>query len=180
MAKVWKASEASIKMALASNITITSATALHTLFTSGSSSSLDVDMKGIEITAPEMSVEKIDLVGQDTNGIQNAEIEEKPAGLAKLTSTLILRGDEGALETYGFESSTTVTGGYTRYQRKNASRKKVSVLVNLDDGTDAVNILLHDCFITTMSPKLTGADGHFEIEFAVETKATNYYEEFKN
>jgi hypothetical protein len=179
MAKVWKAREASVKILPAASVTISgTGTSLATYFTSGSS--IDADMKGVEITEPELSVEKIDLLGNDTNGFQNADVEEKPAGMAKLTGTLVLRGDESAIELNSYESGTSVASTYTRYQVSNGTRKKIAVLVTLDDGTDGVYVALADAFITTKDVKLTGADGHFERSVEITTLPKNYYLEFKN
>jgi len=178
MAKVWHAREGVIKIDANADISIPAGAALDTVF--GSATAMQADLKGVEITEPEMAVEKIDLLGDDANSFQNADVEEKPAGMAEISGTMVLRGDETGLEIEGYEASSSPGGTHTRYQRSGGNRKKVSILVNLDDSTDEVNIVLADAWITSWDRKLTGADGHWEVTFSATCLAKNYYFEMKD
>ena len=86
--KDWKAKHSLVKLDLASGITIDSSAALDTFFSS--STAIQGSMKDVTIAEPEGDVSKIDLLGVDTNGFQNAELDEQPFGLATLTGTLVL------------------------------------------------------------------------------------------
>mgnify|MGYP003131579370 CR=1 FL=1 len=178
MAKVWHAREAVIRIDASADIAIPAGAALDTVF--GGGTVITADLKGVEITEPEMAVDKIDLIGIDGNSFQNAEVELKPAGMAKISGTFLLRGDETGFELEGYETSGAIGGTHTRYQRDGGTRKTPSFLVNLDDSTDEVNIVLHECYVTSFERKLTGADGHWEVTFEAMCLPKNFYVEFKN
>lgn len=179
MGKIWKAREGVIKIADTSTVTITNAAALDTFF--GSGSAMEADMKGIEITEPETTVDKIDLLGQDTNSFQNADFEEKPAGVASITGTMVLRGDESGLDQWSYDAASIAgPAGFTRLQIGSGTGNQASLLVNLDDGTDEVNLVLDNAFITTRDKKLTGSDGHWEVSFSATCLARDYFVEFKD
>lgn len=178
MAKVWKARDAVVKIGTA--YTATSGTALHTTMTGGSA--IEGNLKSVTIVEPEGAVDKIDLLGEDSNGFQNAELEDKPFSLAKISGTLVHPGDE-VLETFAYGVGTAVGAtGYTRYQVGAGARPtNVGILVNLDDGTDAVNVAMLNLRFTKIGDRsIGGADGHFEQQFEATCLPKDFYVEFKN
>src|SRR4030042_3163531 len=181
MVKVWHARETEVEFSLASAVTISTSAAIDTFFTG---SSMAGNMKNVTIVVPEGAIEKIDLLGETSN-FQNAELEMKPYGLATISGTLVLPGDE-VLETFFMgPSGTVVTGGFTRYQAGSSAtsskRPQIAILVNLTDGTDEVSIVLDDAYITKLGDKkISGADGHWEMDFEAVCLPSDYYEEFKD
>ena len=172
--KVWHAREAVVKMG--TSVTITGAAALDTFF--GAGSAVTGVMKDITITEPNSDVDQIDLLGNDSLGFQNVEGEMKPYGMAEVSGTMILPGDE-VVEGYMYPAGSAIAGTHTRYQ-VTGTRVKPAILLNLDDGTDEVSVVLDDSWITARDVKVTGPDGHFECTFNAKCLPRDFYLEFKN
>jgi len=173
--KIWHAREAVIKVD--ANPTITTAAALDTFF---SGTAITGIIKDVTLKMPSSDVEKIDLHGEDSGSFQNAELEEKPYGMAELSGTAVLPGDE-IVEILFFPTGTTISTTHTRYRPGTGTRKTPSILINLDDGTDEVSYALDNCFVTVDEVKTTGADGHWEFTFTAKCLPRDFYgPEFKN
>jgi len=179
MVKVWRARESVIKFADASTVTITSSDALDTFFSSGTS--VEGNIKNVTIVEPELAVEKIDLLGETSN-FQNQVLEPKPVGLASISGTLVMPGDE-VLETFFMGSGLSISTTHVRYQvgssASGKTRTECAILVNLDDNTDEVNIVMDDALITKLGDKKITADGHWEQDFEAVCLASDYYVEYK-
>lgn len=175
MAKIWQAREAQVKIDLASNVTITSATALSNFFSGATA--LEGSLKEISISGSEGDVEQIDFIGEDSNGFQNADKDKKPFGMVEISGKLVLRGDE-TIESFAYGTSITVATNYTRYQP--GIRQEVSVLLLNDDGTDYHAAVLDNADVTKMGDLSLSADGHWERDFTIKGLARDLYEEFKN
>jgi len=158
MTKIWFPKEASIKIDAAG----TSSYSATTVFTTASSSATAIEgqFKDISITLPNADVEKIDLMGT-TSSYQNAEIEEKPAPLCEVSGTIVVPGDE-LMSSEIFGSATAAGGTHSTYQAGLATRTKIELLLNVDDGTDSVSFVIDDAYVTEWNPSFTGADGHME------------------
>ena len=178
MTKLWFARDSVVKVAAAIS-SVPSDAALDTATEWTSGISLDANAKNITIVEPEGTVDKIDLLGEDANNFQNAQLDKKPFGLAKISGTLILDGDE-VLETYAYGSGTTISTTHTRYQAGDGSRTACAFLVNLDDGTKEVNIVLNNAYITKLGDRKITADGHWEQDFEAACLPSDYYVEYKD
>ena len=178
MAKVWKARETTVKIDEAADVTITELAALDTFFSSGTA--IEGKMKNVTIVVPEGDVEKIDLLGVDTNSFQNAELDDKTFGLAEISGTLLVDSGE-VLETFAYGTGTAISTTHTRYQAGDGNRPDVAILVNLDDGTFAVNIVLDNARITKLGDiRLDAPDGHWEVDYTAKCLPRDYYEEYKD
>ena len=175
MVCLWPTKEINIKMA--SSVTITSAAALDTFFSAGTE--VQAAIKDFRITEPASEVEKIDLMGEDANGFQNACMEQKPFSLAEVQLTGVLKGDE-VIEAFIYPTGAAINSTHTRYQPGKGTRPQPSVLFNLDDGTDEVNIVMDNCWVTASEVGVTGADGHVERTFTFKCLASDFYMEFKD
>jgi len=176
MAKVkWQARQAVIKFEDDASITLDASAALDTQFASGTA--ITAYMKDVTITPPEMEVEEIKTMGKDSDGFQNSYMEQKPEGLAMISGTLIMQGDE-VLETA--MTAITTGGSYTTYGYNVEKRSTKSFLVNLDDSTDEVNIVFKSAYLKFGERKPTGTDGHWEQSFEAKCLASNYREQFKD
>lgn len=174
----WTPRDAVIKVDDASDITITTSAALDTFFSSGVS--IESYAKNLTITPPEGDVEHVPLIGDDTNGIQNEAGDEKPFGMASVSGTLVHQKDE-VLEPFAAKNgSVAVSTTHTRWQIAKGARNQVAILVNFDDATKEVNVVLDNAWITRIGAKTLNADGHFEQEFEIKCLAGDYYEEIKN
>lgn len=185
MVKVWRARETVIKMVAATK-TIVSTSVLDDHFASGTA--IESNVKNVTITEPEGGVEKIDLIGESSSGFQYAALDEKPFGLATITGTLVQPGDE-VLETMGYgpaQGVPTGAGTHSRYQpgMHLTTRKRptnVAILINLDDSTDEVSIVMNKSKITKLGDrKISGPDGHWEQDFEAVCLAEDFYVEFKD
>ena len=176
MAKVkWAAKQATVKFIDDASITLDSSTSYSSQFSSGTE--VTSYMKDVTVTPPELSVEPINTLGSDTNGFQNAYTEEKPAGMAVISGTLVMQGDE-VFET--FFTSATNASGYTDYMYNSDKRNEKAMLVNFDDSTDEVDIVFKTAFMKLGERKPTGTDGHWEQSFEAKCLASNYREQFKD
>lgn len=176
MVKVWRARDVVCKYS--SDITVTTAAAIDTFFSTGTA--FEALLKTVTISEPEGTVEKIDLLGE-TSGFQNAELEDKPWSLAKISGTLVHPGDEG-LEIVSYGAGTAISSTHTRYQPGNDGRPLTTAfLVNLDDGTDEVSVVLDNARVTKLGDRtIGGADGHVEQSFEAVCLPKDFYVEFKN
>lgn len=160
MTKVFFAKEATVKVDAAGTSSFAATTVLDTAASAGTA--VEGQFKDLSITLPVGDVEKIDLIGT-TSSFQNAELDEKPAGLAEISGTLILPGDE-LMESEIFGAGTAAGGTHTTYQAGLATRTKVEFMLNLDDGTDEVNFAFDNVVVTEYNPSLN-SDGHMEASF---------------
>ena len=139
------------------SVSLTAATVLDTAF--ASATNVTGQFKDISINLPVGDVEKIDLIGTTTS-FQNAELEEKPAGLCEISGTIIIPGDE-LMESEIFGTGTSAGGTHTTYQTGLATRTKIAILLNADDGTDEVNFAVTNAVVTEYNPSMS-SDGHLE------------------
>ena len=128
MAELFHAKQVLVKMGLNSSIpSITTAGNLTTFFASaGTATAIEGKLKDISITESAVDVDKLDFLGTDSNGFQNAEVEEKPAGMVEISGTLVLDGDE-LIETFMSDAGTVVTGSYTRWRGGKATPRKLAL-----------------------------------------------------
>jgi len=181
MVKVWQARETVLRVADAISVNDTSL-----LDSQVSSGAIESNVKNLTIVEPEGAIEKIDLLGE-TSGFQNAELDFKPFGLASISGTLVHPGDE-VLEPWAFGDGTAVPSGsptHHRYQAGDSTsgktRKAAAFLVNLDDGTDEVTILLNNAYISKLGDRrIASADGHWEQDFEAFCLAKDFYIEYKD
>lgn len=182
MSKVWRANHVTIKVDAAADVSIDTNNELSSFF--GSATAITGYCKSVEITPPEGPVDKIDLLGETSN-FQNAELHEKPFGLAKMTGTLLMQGDEIFETYYGGAGTSLTSASYTRYQygssESGKTRADIAIVAYLDDGTDAVEVCLDNAKITKLSPRrISGADGHWEQDFEIICLAKDYREDIKD
>lgn len=176
-ARTWFAKQAVVKLELSSSVTVTTAAALDTFFSAGTA--ITGIMKDIKIKEPMPDADKIDLLGTDTAGFQNAETEEKPASQVEVSGTLILDGTGLKIETLIYDVGSTVSSTHKRYRAGKASLRKLAILVNFDDGTDECNFAGVNMLATARDDSLN-ADGHVETTITLKGLARDWYgPEFK-
>lgn len=179
MVTVFHAKHATVKIDATGDVTLANDTVLDTQFSSGTT--ITGQMKDVSVTIPMGDVEKIDLLGttaQDGTSYQNAELEEKPAGLAEISGTLVLPGDE-LIESEIFGSGTSATT-HTTYEPGQSTKTGVAFLVNVDDGTDEVSFAGNPMYITEYNPSAGSADGHFEVSVTLKALPKNFFMQFKD
>lgn len=163
MVKIWFPKNSVIKIDATGDVTISNSTVLDTAF--ASATEITEQHKGFSVNLPIGDVNKIDLMGvtsQDSTDYQNAEVEELPAGMVEISGTIVLPGDE-LMESEIFGTGTAAGGTHTTYEPGQATRTKVAILLNLDDGTDEVSFAARNAYLTKYDISATGADGHFEV-----------------
>lgn len=181
MVVILKAREGSVFFTT-SDLTMSTASTLATIW----GGTADTNVKNITISAPEGALDKIDCLGETSN-FQNQFIDEKSWGMASMTGTMILDGDEmTVMKMITGSSGTAITGGYTRWQMGSSAsgniRIKVGgVLVTITDGTNVASIAMDNAYVTKFGDiKLTGADGHWEVDFEATCLVKDFYIEFKD
>lgn len=145
--------------------------------------SITAYFKEVTITYPEMEVNKIDLLGKDSEGFQNVALEKKPAGLGSISGTLVYYDDE-VFENYLAGNGEQVPSGtptHTRYRiGVDENREPCAILIQLQ-GQKEKNILFNNFIITKLGDvKTTGADGHYEVEIKGVSLPKDVYVEFEN
>lgn len=162
MVKVFFPKECSIRIDASASVTISNSTVFETAFSSATA--IEGQFKDASLTSAIGDVDIINLLGvtaQDSTDYQNAELEEKPAGLMELSGTIIVPGNE-LMESEIFGTGTAAGGTHTTYESAQATRTKVAILFSVDDGTDSVSWACREAIVTEYNPSFTGADGHLE------------------
>jgi hypothetical protein len=170
MVNIFFPKEATIKIDAAGTSSISASTVLDTAFSAGTA--ISGQFKDISITSAIADVEIIHLMGT-TSSFQNAEMEEKPAGPFEISGTLVVPGDELA-ESEIFGTATAAGGTHSTYQPGLATRTKVELLLNLDDGTDEVNWAVDNAYVTQWDVSAS-SDGHFEIAVTFKGLPKDFY-----
>ncbi len=167
--KTWKPRECEIKFA--ASVTITTAGKLASFFSGGTT--ITAAMKEVTIQEPAYKPEKIDELGEDATGFQNADWDEKVYDVGSLKGTLVMRGDE-QIESFIYGSGTAVTGGYTRYRPGDGNRLTPAILVVWADGTKEVAAVLDSAHVSIGERKQT-SDGAAEYDFEAVCLPTAWY-----
>lgn len=175
MTKVkWHARQGKVSLVDDSAITLDNDESYQTQAESGTATVVSTYMKDVTVTPPELEQDKIDTLGQNSNGFQNAFVNENPAGMATLSATLIMQGTEL------FEDALTpINDGtsFTSYGYASSLSGTKSLVVNFDDGTDKINIALKNAYIKVGDRKPSGTDGHWEQDIEAKCLPENYREQ---
>lgn len=176
MTKIFFPKEGTIKIDAAGTSSISASTVLDTAFSAGTV--ITGQFKDFSMTSPVADVEKVDLLGT-TSSFQNAEMEEKPAPIGEFSGTIVIPGDE-LMSSEVFGSGTAAGGTHTTYQPGLATRTKVEVLFNVDDGTDEINWAIDNAYITEFNPSMS-SDGHLEASVTFKCLPKDFFgPQFKN
>ncbi len=186
MAKLWKAGEIKNLKMQSTLPAITTAAALDTFFSTGSTTNLSVQAyaKNVTIAIPESAVEIVNFLGVDSNNFQNAELEEKPYTNGGFSGTLVLN-DITVLEELYYGTATEISTTHDRFQAgklSSAGRPKMAILLNLEnaDASKEINFVLTNAYITKLGDvKISGPDSHFELEFEAICLPRDFYFEIK-
>lgn len=170
MTKIFFPKEATIKIDAAADITISASTVLDTAF--ASATTITGQFKDISVNSPIGDVTKVDLMGT-TSSFQNAELEENPANLLEFSGTIVIPGDE-LMESEIFGTGTAAGGTHTTYQTGLATRVKLAVLLNVDDGSDEVNWAGTNVILTQHDLSM-GSDGHLEASVTFKCLARDFF-----
>lgn len=176
MTKIFFPKEAVVKVCTAGQVSISAGAVLDTAF--AAATAMTAQIKDLSITLSIGDVDKVDFMGV-TSGFQNAEIQENPAGLCEISGTIVVPGDELS-ESVIFGTGTAAGGTHTTYQPGLATRPKIAMMMNVDDGTDEVNFAVTDARLTEYSPSM-GSDNHMEAKITLKCLPKDAYgPQFKN
>ena len=153
------------------------------------------EVKDITITPPETGVEAVPLLGwkAQTLGVsqrappaltgvvaQNHQLRAlAPTTITnwKFEGTLVLTGDEQMQQILGLDAGTAIDSTDHRYAVGNltttatywAKNMAGSMRIFLNNGTETMSVAITNLWVTKIGDiKPTGADGHFEVDFAAE------------
>jgi len=188
MAYLWKPGKISaIKIAAA--ITAPDATSdLSTEITGTTNTYENVQAyaKNVTVAIPEGAADKVDFLGVDSGGFQNAELEDKPFDNGGISGTLVLHSVE-VLEAFYYGTGTAATGtGVTGKTYRpgiltSAGRPDVAILLTLDNeltttNKKKINILLNNARITKLGDvRISGPDSHFEVDYTATCLTRDFY-----
>jgi hypothetical protein len=184
----------------ASQVTYSGSTALSAI-----SNILDLQViqcKNLTVTMPKGEVEKQDLLGVESTTVgagvpitgvfQNAIMDEKPWTNATITGTLIFtaHNDGDAAKLPDFVALATGVGDTisTTYHRHSfgdttATQVRVTagaIILNLDNGVQEASAMMNEPFVNLGEMKLTGSDGHWELDFEATCLPKNFVLEIKD
>lgn len=171
MVQILWAKNGTFKMDAAADVTLSATTVLDTAF--ASATAVTGQFKDLSVDAMNNDPDIIHLVGT-TSDFQNAEIDEKPPGLFTISGTLVLPGDE-VMEAEALGSGSAAGGTHTTYRLGKASLTKVAFLINIDNSSEEVNFASTNSIVSKYSPKLGGADGHWEVDFELKCLPRDFY-----
>jgi len=187
MAKVWRAAETEIYIADASAMTPDASSTLFEKYPTAGKHQFSSKLKNVTIAEPEGAIEKVDLCGVSSS-FQNAELDFKPYGIARISGSLLHESDwaaSDALEEWVEVGTDYNSGGSHAFQPGKGTygdgRVACAILVRLYDTTDEVNILMDNAYITKLGDRrLSGADGHWEQDFEAVCLPSGYFVEYKD
>lgn len=134
-------------------------------------------VKSIEISGAEADTSTVYLFGSDTNGRQNAEVEEENMTDREFSGTLIYTDNVPASWASG--GITTVgTTGYTRVQGDGVRTPKSVMLKFLDSAGSTLYVVLNNARAIKLGDISLDAEGHAEQEIVFKCKASDYYEDY--
>lgn len=166
------------------------------------------ELKNLEITPPEMTVEQIKCAGNyaqtiganaRTPGVatgvtpgywQNTMMHQNSPTNWKITGTAVFTGDEQFSHILGVGASQATTGtpnatryGFGTFTSGEAQTQNFlgGIRAYYENGSESVVVMLTNVFITkpgTVKP--TGADGQFEMDFEAECLPRNGAIEFED
>lgn len=173
--EVFHARDVTVKVALASAVTIGSNT-LASYFTTATTLA---KVKEVSITRGDYDFEQVNYHGEDSNGYQNMGKVRAPVGAGEMQMT-IDNDNYRTLAALCYDTTTTINTSWVRFSTGNAARKQVSLLVVADDGTDYCAFAMDDAELTSTEDSSTGADGNLEKSMTFKCLAKDLYgPEFK-
>ena len=179
--KTYSAREGELYIAYADQITFDSSTNLSGAFSSAGHSIASA-IKNITVTPPETGWDKQDFIGQNTDGFQNQLLDEKPAGVATVTGTLVLAEDE-TIEDYLVSGSViSAPAGYTRRGVGESSQTVAACVVLGKGGSDKQASFAFDNARATKwgDVRISGPDSHWEQDFTIICLAKDFKFERKD
>lgn len=179
---IWTAREGELYILTAGNVTPIGSY-IGSLF-AVAGSKLTGHIKEITVAPPEGPVEKVDLVGEDSNYFQNAVLERKPFGLATISGTALFSGSY-LTQWFAGRTGSVLPDGVTRYQYGAGSlsayfRTEIAIGVEIKSTQNTLAMFMDNALLTKVGDKaLGGADDHWEMEFEAVCLPKDYYEEFR-
>ena len=152
------------------------------------------EAKNITVAMPKSELEIIPLLGETAQSIgagipvantaQNAVIDEKNQTNAVVTGTVVLDGDEIFEAMVAGSGTATGSATATRYAAGDSASGKTRVkvgalLIDLDNGSEQVTVVLSNALFNLGEVKPTGADGHFEQDFEATCLPEHFALEYK-
>lgn len=163
------------------------------------------EIKDVTVTPPEMAYELINCIGKSAQTVgansqtagtatgvvagnfQNQAIQETAVGMAMISGTQVLNGNEQFEDVLALGSGQSITGGYTRYkvgsfESSGASTRSTigSFRLYLNNGSEETSVVLSNVYVKLGEIKPTGADGHYERDFELMCKASDFAIEWKD
>jgi len=169
LVNAWFAPQASVKIAAA-----IATVAPDTSLSAQQATPVDFsgEVKNLSISGGERDVDALKFLGyNETHDFKRATVVEcsfTMVHIDKDTGEFLM----GPAQTVGATAFKRIQGG----EKAANDRTAKSVLIQLTDGTNTVNILLNNAYATTREFSLA-ADGHMEETITFKCLASDYYEE---
>jgi len=136
----------------------------------------------ISVTFPEGPVEKVDYIGEDTNGFQNQSLEEQSWNGAKASITFTYSPVDTDLTPTALMASgsgTAITSGEKRYQYGSSAaanlRSQKAIGFEYTDGTKIIDVAFNNAYCTIKDVALSG--NRYRVVVEVLCLPKDFYEE---
>ena len=164
------------------------ATILSQLFTSNNSSTTNISSRGknLEVTGAEGTFNNVVLFGEDTDGVQNQDVEETARSMRDVTLTLVFQdvtpsGYAGATATVTYTSgagTSSTAQTFSQARGDNSSTQKAVLITVRNSDLGQLNLCFNNTYFRNIGNLRLAADGHLEQEISFQCEAGDYKEEW--
>ena len=156
---LWKARHAAIKIGTATPTVLTTQVLYDQV---GGATQYEDIAENVEISLPEGASNDVMLLGEDSDGYQNQELDKERRGKGSVTMDIIA-GNKDIIQ-WMVTPTTTTSGasGYTRYNLGDEDSSVPGIAIQLTDGTDTQNFLLNNANCINAGNLRAESTGHIK------------------
>lgn len=194
----FRAAQGNLKFT-SSDITFLSNTTYADLAAFAGSTASIISCKNITISPPKAEPEMLFLLGTSafvigaatpvTGTFQNVVYDDKAWSEGKMSTTLILTGNETDIPDFlRMVTGVGTASGSASYKRHTFGNTVATetrtitgaIVLDLNNGSERMEVLLNNPYMVMGDIKLTGADGHYEVDVDAHCLPQNFVIDVKN
>jgi hypothetical protein len=161
---------------------------LSQYFTSNNATTTNIASygKNLEVTGAEGSFSNVVLFGQDSQGVQNQEVEETARSMREVTLTLVFKGATpsgyggytGTVAYISGAGTSATSQTWTQARGDSTTTEKAVMMIVRNTSLGQLNICFNNVYFKTIGSLRIAADGHLEQEISFTCKAGDYKDEY--
>ena len=176
---IWNLNNVEANIALSSAVTINSTASLASI--ASAMTEITVQLKNCKLQTPKLKPTQIGTLGVDSRGYRNAKKGFERSEMASIKGDMVVIKGLNSLLVVASDSTAAVGAtGYTRVVRGSASPKDLSMVVSLDDSSDAMYMMLHKATFSFGEIDIDDGETHAKCSFEASCLPSDYYEDIKN